>query len=587
VNPSLKPLYEVALDEREQHLKAWLCADDSNSLGIFPHKVEGNAAKLLIDEWGKQLRASEGIIIEHLSPLNLNAAHIAQAAYDYFSQRPEHLTENTIKRIGSHLSATQRSHLEELIPKSLPSPLTIDETVERVLEWAVAEYLPYRQWQVKAKQIADENNVEQLCSSFTDWVLNNYPQLSTASRETSRLNVRVKYAVEVLLKKSPVLWVVVDGLNYLNHQRLLCLLSQTDAELGVEEDSVLLAVLPTITEHAKYGLTSGMFPCERPSSVRSIKDTFSKAFPNGIYASSAQIDVLREALSNNNFRLAYWNMMDIDDCYHDQTDPNAARRNLDARLEALAQHISDLVKQSPHKERLAVVICTDHGQMIGHCVKASISTSDCKVHGRTAERNLLQTESIDGTFFVKDDNEEIAVLNSTSFRLAKPMTVALKNFYFGGWREDTQHRAWGVHGGLYPEEVVVGFSVLKHKLTRQAITAKICGSGEAKKNGSITLEIDNPNNAAITNLILIVDKIEDCKHGLPLSATVRTVSSEKINIDIKSFPSPSAGDELGVEGKLFYEFGDGVQHECDVIGKLTSKQMYSSQRPSLRDKFKK
>jgi hypothetical protein len=583
----LKPLYEVAPYKREERLKEWLRAESANSLGVFPVEVEGTAVKVLIYEWGKQLRESLGAAIEHLSPTNPNAKHIAQAAYDYFNQHPKQLTKDIAKRIGPHLSAHQRALLEESVPKSCPLPLAADAAVEQALRWTVEEYLPYRQWQVSVKATDEEEKIAWLGDSFTDWILNNYPQLSTSSRESSMLNVRVKYAVETLLEQSPVLWVVVDGLNYLNHQHLLRLLAQTEAALGIEEDHVLLAVLPTITETAKYGMTSGLFPGERPNSIRNIKEAFTQAFGVGVYASSSRIDSLHAALSDKNFRLGYWNMIDIDDCYHDQTDPSAARRNLEARLFALAQHISDLVMKSPLADQLGVVICTDHGQMIGPCVKAGIPLKGHPAHGRTAYGNLLQNEAVYANeAFVKDVDETMVVLNQTRFRLGESTTITLKNWYFGGWREDAQHRAWGVHGGLYPEEVVVGFSVLRRKPTRQLVTATISGSGEALKPGMFTIAIDNPNNASVTNLVMILDAVEECKHGLPLSATVRPVGVERINVEVRSFPTPSTGDSLEVKGMLIYEFGDGVRHESLATGTLTSKQMYNNQRPSLRDKFK-
>lgn len=586
-NELLKPLYEISLHERERLLKEWLWAGDTNKLGVFPLTVEGETAKLLIHEWGKQLRASNGSVIKGLLPTNPNAEHIARAAYDYFNQHPEYLTKDIVRRIGSHLSVQQRAILEESIPKPCPLPLEVDASVEHVFRWAVEEYLPYRHWQVSTKAIGDEEKVAQLGNSFADWILNNYPQLSTSSRESSLLNVRVKYAVEALLKNSPVLWVVVDGLNYLNHQHLLRLLAQTEAALGVEEDHTLFAVLPTVTKEAKYGMTSGMFPDECPPSVRNTKEAFASGF-DGVYAGTSRIDSLHDALSDVGFRVGYWNMTEIDDCYHQQTDPHAARHNLEARLSALARHISELVIKSPLADQLVVVICTDHGQMIGPCIKSKIQLNGYPAHGRTAYGNLLHNETVcRNKAFFKDAEETAVVLNQTRFRLKEPITIALKNWYFGGWSEDAQHRAWGVHGGLYPEEVVVGFSVLRRKPARQPVTATITGIGESLKPGSFTITVDNPNNAVVTNLVLILDAVEECKHGLSLSSKVQPASVERINVEVRSFPSPIMGDSLDIKGMLIYEFSDGVRHRSEVIGTLTSKQMYSNQRPSLRDRFKR
>jgi hypothetical protein len=584
---SLRLLYRTPSSERERVLRSWLRGDESSALGAFPFKVEGDAAQALGEEWGKLLRSTRGAVIEQLSPLNPNASHIAHAAHDYFMQHPEVLSIKYVARISPHLPMPQRTKLEEAIPAPCPTPLTVEDSVEHVLAWTLEEYLPYRQWQVRTGNSDAEAKVAELSSSFAEWVLHNYPRLTMTSRDSSYLNVRVKYVIDRLITNSPVLWVVVDGLNHINHRRLLRLLALTEAALGVEEDYSLLAALPTVTEQAKFSLTTGLFPGENATPRRHIKEVFTNTFADGIYASS-RIGDLHAALAREDFRLCYWNMMDIDECYHQQTDPNAAEHNLEARLNALARNISDLVLRSSHRDRLAVVICTDHGQMIGYCLKAKSMRAGMNAHGRTAYGDLLDAKSVGADeAYDKSPDGSVVVLNPTRFRLDAPTTLALDNTYFGGWREDAQGRAWGVHGGLYPEEVVVGLTVLKRKPVRLSVTAAISGTGEALKPGIFSMTVDNPNHAPIISLTLVLDAIEECKHGLPLLEGVNASSVNKIAIDTASFPAPATGDTLEVKGTLIYEFEDGVSHKCEAVGTLVSKQIYSAQRPSLRDRFKR
>lgn len=584
---TLKSLYQTSVVERERVLRSWMCSDEASSLGSFPFKIEGIPADILKEEWGKLLRATEGGEVEKLSPLNPNAPNIALAAFQYFMQHAEDLTEQRVARISPHLPMPQRSQLEEIIRKESPPPLSVGDPVEHVLAWVVDEYLPYRQWQVRTNNTDAEQKVVELAGSFSEWMLHNYPRLTMTSRETSHLNVRVKYVVDRLLMSSPVLWVVVDGLNHINHRRLLRLLAQSDSALGVEEDYALLAALPTVTEQAKFSLTTGLFPGENNMTRRHIKDIFAGTFVGGVYACT-RIGDLHAALSEEDCHVCYWNMMDIDECYHQQTDPAAAEHNIQARLDALARNISDLVLKSPHKHRLAVVICTDHGQMIGYCVKTGCAAAGVNAHGRTAYGDLLEGKGVGpDAAFGKDPGGSVVVLDPTRFRLNAPTTLALDNKYFGGWREDAEGRAWGVHGGLYPEEVVVGLTVLKHKPVRLPVNAIISGTGEALRPGALSLTVDNPNRAPIGNMMLVLDAVEECKRGLPLLAGVEASGVATISVETASFPSPATDDTLELQGTLIYEFEDGVSHTCEAIGKLTSKQMYSSQRPSLRDRFKR
>jgi hypothetical protein len=584
---TLKSLYQTPAAERERVLRLWMGSDEANALGVFPFRIEGMPAEVLKEEWGKLLRSTEGAAIEKLSPLNPNAPHIAVAAFQYFMQHAEYLTAERVARISPHLPMPQRSQLEEVICKDVPAPLLVDDAVEHVLAWVVDEYLPYRQWQVRTGNTEAEQKVVELAGSFSEWILHNYPRLTMTSRESSHLNVRVKYVVDRLLMSSPVLWVVVDGLNHINHRRLLRLLAQSDSALGVEEDYALLAALPTVTEQAKFSLTTGLFPGENNMTRRHIKDIFAGTFSGGTYACT-RIGDLHAALAEADRRVCYWNMMDIDECYHQQTDPAAAEHNIQARLHALARNISDLVLKSPQKHELAVVICTDHGQMIGYCVKTESAATEVNAHGRMAYGDLLEGKGVGpDAAFGKDQSGSVVVLDPTRFRLNAPTTVALDNKYFGGWREDAAGRAWGVHGGMYPEEVVVGLTVLKHKPVRLPVSAIISGTGEALKPGAFSLTVDNPNRAPISSLMLVLDAVDECKRGLPLLEGVKASGVATISIQTASFPTPAMDDTLELQGTLIYEFEDGVSHSCEALGKFTSKQMYSSQRPSLRDRFKR
>jgi hypothetical protein len=148
-----------------------------------------------------------------------------------------------------------------------------------------------------------------------------------------------------------------------------------------------------------------------------------------------------------------------------------------------------------------------------------------------------------------------------------------------------QGRAWGVHGGLFPEEVVVGLSVLVRKPTRKPVAAKVTGTGEVGKPGRMTLWIDNPNLAPVH--LLRLDGVDESWLSLPLNREVEGLCQSPVELELPKYPAPVSGEQLNVTGTLNYEFWDGVRHECEVTGVLVCKQMYSGQRPSLRDRFKK
>ncbi len=586
---ALSRLYKLPIDERQAALKEWLSAEDESvGLGIFPLAIEGAAAEMLRDLWGQKLRQTGGQAVEKFSTKNPNAALIACEAYEYFCFRRDHLTLGIVARLGPMLSPSQRSHLERLVPRDIPELLSIDASEREALSWA-ERYLSYREWQVGVA-LDDEAAVrtaEELAESFADWLLENYPRLTTKSYEDSPLNIRGRYVVNELSKSYRVLWVVVDGLNYLNHRRLLCLLANTDASLSVERDYKLLAVLPTITEKAKYGLTSGLLPRQNVNREWDVRKVLSAIFPHAQYAGETQEDKLKAALADQSVRLCYWNMTAVDDCYHSQTDPDAIHNNIGARLDALAKNISRLVMGAANPDQVAVVISTDHGQMLGPCIKHEIKLKEPGVHGRTAEGNPLMLEDSADHAYVKAADGSAVLLNPTLYQLSEPTTIALKSYHFGGWSKDSQGRAWGVHGGLFPEEVVVGLSVLRRKHQQKPVTASITGIGEVGKPGRITLLVDNPNPAQLRLLTLTLNGVDEYRFSLTLNKDVEGLSTVPIELDLQKFPAPVSGEQLNLTGALSYEFNDGVYHECAVAGSLICKQMYIGQRPSLRDRFKR
>lgn len=586
---SLKWLYQLPLSDRQAVLKDWLSADDeATSLSVFPIAVEGPAIEILKDVWGQKLRRAQGQVLEKLSAHNPNARYIAAEAYEYFRYHWKHLTLGAVARIGPLLSTAQRSHLERLVPRDVPEPLPVEASEQQALAWAVQHYLPYREWQVGAA-LDDEaaaQAAEAAGESFADWLLENYPRLTTKGYEDSPLNIRGRYLVTELSRSYRVLWVVVDGLNYLNHRRLLQLLAKTDAALSVEQDYRLLAVLPTITEKAKYGLTSGLLPRQNVKGDWEIRKVLSATFPDARYAGETQEDKLKAALADQSIRLCYWNMTAVDDCYHTQTDPDAIHDNIGARLDALARGISRLVMTATDPDGVAVVIATDHGQMLGPCFKYPRKLQNADVHGRTAKGNPLALELGVNQAYRKVPDNSAVVLDPTMFQLSETTTLALKSWYFGSWSNDSQGRAWGVHGGLFPEEVVVGLSVLLRKHQRKPVTARITGTGEVGKPGRMSLWIGNPNPAPLRLLSLVLNEVDEYRVGLPLNREVEGLSESPTELELQKFPAPSSGEDLNVTGTLSYEFSDGVRHKCAVTGTLIGKRMYSEQRPSLQ-RFKK
>jgi hypothetical protein len=581
---NLKEIYGRDFKEREVFLQEWLLDDETRKqFGEFPLQLSGKHAEYLGEEIGRRLRASGGAALSEFPRTTPNKKIYAQAILEYFSYNKNRLTADYVAHSRSLLSSIERSQLEKLLPKTARVPLDVSADFQGALRWATEEYLPLR---------AENNQCEEadaLAASFSDWVLENYPKLTNLDRDTSPINLRTFYTVKRLLQEGYwVLWVVVDGLNYLNHQKLLQLLGEKSAHLRVAENSPMFAVLPTITEKAKYGLTSGKFPSENSKRDFDPKRNFLANFPDGVYAGSTGTAKISDGLKRENPTVCYWNYLNIDDCYHDQTDLIFIQHEVDAQIQGLAGKINQLVATARDINRVAVVICSDHGQMTNPCRKLEVDLSGKHTHGRTALEDAAQVFSHPNSAFVKTNDGETVYLNPKNFRLSEPTTLALGSTYFVDLKATAQDGAIGVHGGLYPEEVVVGLAVLMRQPAHKKLTAMIGGNGETGKPGQIILTVDNPNSVVVKPLSLFVENLEIEEHGELLSAKMGAYQNASFEIRLEKFPAAIDGEEFPINGILHYEFvDDGTQEECNVSGKLICKTLYAPKNPSLLNRFKK
>lgn len=208
-------------------------------------------------------------------------------------------------------------------------------------------------------------------------------------------------------------------------------------------------------------------------------------------------------------------------------------------------------------------------------------------HGRTVLHRPETTFDSPHLPYVKTNSGETVELNPVSFRLGESMTVALRSTYFADLKANQETGAIGVHGGLYPEEVVVGLAVLMRQPAHKKISASIDGTGESGKTGTIRLKIDNPNLAPVNPLSLVIEGVEVGEQGELLLAKVPALCHWEFEMTIDKYPAAADGENFEVKGILHYEYDDGTLEQCAVAGKLTCQSLYTAKNPRLSDRFKK
>lgn len=582
-DPELQQIYGCGLAGRAACVELWLFDGGlQRALGAFPVKLPERYRQFVKMETARRLRASDGEAVLDLPRESVNRAAYSEALIEYFKYNPDRLRSKHLSHVNLLLDAEQRAVLQRLLAISSVEPLPTGADHAEALAWATEKYLPFRETELGSTA---HGKGDELGESFARWLLSTYPSLTSFEASVSPINIRTHHLVKELSEKHWVLWVVVDGLNYLHHKKLLKLLGE-HSQLRVASDDVVLAALPTITKRAKFCLTTGKYASQALIIDEDTKKHFLESFPGGVYSGETGIEKLVEGLRRPEPTVCYWNFTKIDKIFHSNTDLVAALNEAESVLQSLAKNIDSLIGRSSNPDRVAVVVCSDHGQMLRRCRKLEVDSEQVSfAHGRTLFGYVDETWRGSGEESVISEDGEIAFLNPKSFRLFEPTSVALKSAYFVDWGNNGE-TAIGVHGGLFPEETVLGLSVLGIRPERHPVAVTIRGNGESGKPGTVTIEIDNPNTTAIMVLSLIIAGINIADHSGLLGARVPAQRRQLFEVPVELFPDGQANGEFAIAGELNYEFEDGVPETSAVSGKLICKTLYSTKNPSL-NRFRK
>lgn len=563
-----------AIDDKQELLRNWIGLDSSSNLakdlGEFPFSIPDSLAKELHDHWRQKILESEGKILDTISPDLPNIQQIINLAYDLSIKHPELIVSDRIYRLP--YSVSQRQKLLNLLPPDLPQALDLNVSVNEAINWVTEHYLPFRQWELTvAKKSINERESDRLGESFAHWLYQQYPNLKTQSVAESPLNYSTAHLVTQLAKHNPVLWVVIDGLGWLDHQELLQYLTESNSsqnKLKLETDlSPRISILPTKTEYAKWSLYTQL-PCDRSD----WSPEMAQAFPQmgiGDRYTDGRTSVLYDDLRKAKHSLFCWDTEQLDHLYHESRDWDSLyQSDRPATLRKLADQIHYCIQQHPQPESLKVVIASDHGQLMGEVPLMPNPPRDVNGSGRIA---IGRTE-----------DPRCFVLGAKAFGLPEDISVPKNGSCFSTFQKTSQGMGIGLHGGLFPEEAIVGVSVLSQSIERKPVIITISGTGKAKQKGKLTVTIDNRANAiGIKDIYLTINQLPELSAGKSIARQLSN-RRENYSLDIvfPELPPNSKDKEIKyhLSGELQYRFADGetVKVALPYTSKITVSQIYTS-----------
>ncbi|MDF5733332.1 MAG: hypothetical protein PUP92_36460, partial [Rhizonema sp. PD38] len=494
--------------------------------------------------WSEQIYRSEGKVLDQVILYKVaGMERIANCAYNVFTNRPKWMIKDRKTKVAAFLTHLQKQELSDRQSPPEPQPLDLNASPNESLTWVIKNYLPFRSWEIINQTPLEQKISELLADSFVEWMLLHYPAMKVDSVENSFLNYSVASKVGNLCQWGPVLWVVVDGLGWLDHIELLAFLTKNN-QLAVEMDiAPRFSILPTKTEYAKWSLYTQLLPSDS-SWVADAGKVFSKMGMGKRYTDN-RIAELRQDLGEGKLNLYCWDTEQFDKLHHTERDwQHLYKVKRPNTLEGIAREIQSFVEEYPNPELLRVAIASDHGQIMGTSQQITHCPPELEPQGRIA--------------IGKTDDAQFVVLERERYGLPHDISIVRSSASLSSFSYTNKKKIIGSHGGLFPEEVVVGVSVLRKSIQRLPVIIFCRGESQPRQSGEIEITIDNPNSVSLTNLCLYIQELPSFRFGKPLEKQIPANQQVRFKLTILEVPElpPDEGDRLLLSGKLTFQFAN-------------------------------
>jgi len=556
--------------DKQTLLKQWLGIVKPNipDLGDYPLAIPDAIASEFDNYWTSKIIQTNGDAINSLTANQVGLDRISAITYRLMRDRSILILETRLAKLK--LSPQQRQELRSILPPDTPVPLAIDADYRAAFDWVTNSYLPFRKWETVTEQLPiEQRQSDHLASSFEAWIFKHYGTLRVSPVAESQLNYNVAAMVQNLYQESPILWVVIDGLGWLDHQELLQYLTETKELAIATAISPRFSILPTKTEYAKWSLYAQLTCDDSEWKVSAdLTKVFEKIGTGKRYTDGKRETQLYPALKQGFDHIYCWDTEKLDELYHSGRDWQSLyeveRPNV---LRSLAEHIKYCVKLHPRPDSLKIVIASDHGQMMGEVAQIQEYPTHLEAKGRMAIGNT--------------DDPRFIVLDQERFGLPYDISIVKGAYCLGSFNRNLAGESLGTHGGLYPEEVVVGVSVLSTVVTRAPIFVTCSGSGKAAQSGEIIISIDNSHNSVpLTALSLYISEIPSLKNGfadLP-SVPAHQRVSHSIIITYPEVPPDAKNNNLNLTGELIFYFADAEKSQAilEPTSAIAIQQIFSS-----------
>lgn len=273
--------------------------------------------------------------------------------------------------------------------------------------------------------------------------------------------------------------------------------------------------------------------------------------------------------------MVIWKPLEPDKTYHEVADASILRVHVENTLAALAENIVEAARAVPDSLSLQVILSTDHGRLLGQSRRVHPVPEGFAPHGRAATWSLPASTwgslPFDGEGLARC-GEGVAILNPERFGLPFPVAVSLDEGSF----LDAAGRGGGEsfpHGGLFPEEVVVPWIVLRRDARELQIQARASGKAKAGARGVILIEIENPNPVRLQVLGLRLRLGTRDERALNVEGGAPPFDTFTLEAALE--PWPQGGPARAASGSLLLARPDGQEFEVALEMAMDTDELQS------------
>jgi hypothetical protein len=178
-------------------------------------------------------------------------------------------------------------------------------------------------------------------------------------------------------------------------------------------------------------------------------------------------------------------------------------------------------------------------------------------------------------------DDRFVILEADRFGIQRDISVVRGSGCIQTFQVSQTGAMVGVHGGLFPEEVIVGVSVLEYGAERYPVSVLCRGKGRANEAGIIEIEIKNPNGTHLSDAFLYLREVAECAGGQPVQVTVGPYGRELVSVQVTKWPELPVGskeNQIRLTGFLQFRFA-GVENgsaEIATDSSIEVTQMFRS-----------